>query len=42
MPHGQYAHIEIPYDDEERATRFYEGVFGCSSDRWRGSPAITS
>jgi uncharacterized protein len=28
MAHGEYNHIEIPYDDEERAKRFYGGVFG--------------
>ncbi len=29
MPaHGEYNHIEIPFDDEERAKRFYGGVFG--------------
>ena len=28
MAHGEYNHIEIPYDDEERATAFYSGVFG--------------
>ena len=26
--HGEYNHIEIPFDDEERAKRFYSGVFG--------------
>jgi hypothetical protein len=30
MAHGQYAHIEIPYDDEERAKAFYTKVFGWS------------
>jgi predicted enzyme related to lactoylglutathione lyase len=28
MAHGEYNHIEIPYDDEERAKSFYSGVFG--------------
>ena len=28
MAHGEYNHIEIPFDDEERAKRFYSGVFG--------------
>jgi predicted enzyme related to lactoylglutathione lyase len=28
MAHGEYNHIEIPYDDEDRARRFYSGVFG--------------
>ena len=28
MAHGEYNHIEIPYDDEERARRFYSRVFG--------------
>ncbi|MBA2721104.1 MAG: VOC family protein [Chloroflexi bacterium] len=26
--HGEYNHIEIPFDDAERAKRFYGGVFG--------------
>lgn len=26
--HGEFTHIEIPYDDEERAKRFYSTVFG--------------
>ena len=26
--HGEYNHVEIPFDDEERAKRFYAGVFG--------------
>lgn len=30
MAHGQYTHIEIPYDDETRAKSFYEHVFGWS------------
>lgn len=28
MAHGEFYHVEIPYDDEERAKRFYSGVFG--------------
>jgi uncharacterized protein len=28
MAHGEFSHIEIPWDDEERAKRFYSGVFG--------------
>lgn len=28
MAHGEYNHIEIPFDDAERAKRFYGGVFG--------------
>lgn len=28
MAHGQYTHIEIPYDDEDRARAFYTSVFG--------------
>ena len=28
MAHGEYNHIEIPFDDQERAKRFYSGVFG--------------
>jgi predicted enzyme related to lactoylglutathione lyase len=27
MAHGEFNHIEIPYDAEERAKRFYAGVF---------------
>lgn len=30
MAHGEYTHIEIPYDDEARATAFYANVFGWS------------
>ena len=26
--HGEFTHVEIPYDDEERAKRFYSAVFG--------------
>ena len=34
MAHGEYNHIEIPFDDAERAKRFYGGVFtqGVQSD----------
>jgi predicted enzyme related to lactoylglutathione lyase len=28
VAHGQYTHIEIPYDDEVRAKAFYTAVFG--------------
>jgi len=28
MAQGEYNHIEIPYDDQERAKRIYSGVFG--------------
>ena len=28
MAHGEINHFEVPYDDEERAKRFYTGVFG--------------
>jgi predicted enzyme related to lactoylglutathione lyase len=28
MAQGEFNHVEIPYDDEERAKRFYTGVFG--------------
>jgi predicted enzyme related to lactoylglutathione lyase len=28
MAHGEINHFEVPYDDEERAKRFYSGVFG--------------
>ncbi len=38
MPHGQYTHIEIPYDDEERAKRFYGGVFGWEFNSVEGFP----
>lgn len=30
MAHGEYTHVEIPYDDEARATSFYANVFGWS------------
>jgi hypothetical protein len=36
MPHGEYNHIEIPYDDEERAKRFYGGVFGWEFRQMQG------
>ena len=36
MAHGEYNHIEIPYDDEERAKRFYTGVFGWQFTRMEG------
>ena len=36
MPHGEYNHIEIPYDDEERAKRFYSGVFGWQFSQMEG------
>ncbi len=28
MSHGQITHIEFPYDDAERARRFYSELFG--------------
>jgi uncharacterized protein len=28
MAHGAYSHIEIPYDEEDRARSFYSGMFG--------------
>ena len=34
--HGEYNHIEIPYDDEERAKRFYAGVFGWEFSQMEG------
>jgi hypothetical protein len=36
MAHGEYNHIEIPYDDEERAKRFYSGVFGWQFSQMEG------
>ena len=36
MAHGEYNHIEIPYDDEERAKRFYSGVFGWTFSQMAG------
>ena len=36
MAHGEYNHIEIPYDDEERAKRFYSGVFGWEFSQMEG------
>jgi uncharacterized protein len=36
MAHGEYNHIEIPYDDEERAKRFYSGVFGWQFTQMQG------
>jgi hypothetical protein len=36
MAHGEYNHIEIPYDDEERAKRFYSGVFGWDFRQMQG------
>ena len=36
MSHGQYSHIEIPYDDEDRAKRFYEQVFGWTFEKMDG------
>jgi predicted enzyme related to lactoylglutathione lyase len=38
MAHGEYNHIEIPYDDEARAKRFYEGVFGWQFSMMDGFP----
>jgi uncharacterized protein len=38
MAHGEYNHIEIPYDDEERAKRFYAGVFGWEFSQMDGFP----
>lgn len=28
MPHGDITHIDIPFDDQERALTFYRTVFG--------------
>lgn len=30
MAHGDITHLDIPYDDLDRATSFYSGVFGWS------------
>src|SRR5215208_887127 len=38
MAHGEYNHIEIPYDDEHRAKRFYTGVFGWQFSQIDGFP----
>jgi predicted enzyme related to lactoylglutathione lyase len=38
MAHGEYNHIEIPYDDEQRAKRFYSGVFGWQFSQMDGFP----
>ena len=43
--HGEYNHIEIPFDDEERAKAFYSGVFGwqfTSMDGFDGYPLYTA
>ena len=36
MKHGEFNHIEIPFDDEERAKRFYSGVFGWEFSQMAG------
>lgn len=36
MAHGEFTHIEIPYDDEERAKRFYAEVFGWTFSQMPG------
>src|SRR6188474_564739 len=36
MPLGEYNHIEIPYDDEARARRFYSGLFGWEFSQMEG------
>ena len=36
MAHGEYNHIEIPFDDEERAKKFYSGVFGWEFSQMEG------
>jgi uncharacterized protein len=36
MAHGDYNHIEIPYDDEDRARAFYSGVFGWEFSQMEG------
>jgi uncharacterized protein len=41
MAHGEYNHIEIPFDDEERAKRFYGEMFGWefrTSEGFEGYP----
>jgi predicted enzyme related to lactoylglutathione lyase len=45
VAHGEYNHIEIPFDDEERAKRFYSGVFGWqfnSMEGFDGYPLYTA
>jgi len=45
MAHGEYNHIEIPFDDEERAKRFYNGVFGWEfreAEGFEGYPLYTA
>jgi hypothetical protein len=45
MAHGEYNHIEIPFDDGERAKRFYAGVFGWQfreTPGFEGYPLYTS
>ena len=36
MAHGEFNHIEFPADDEERAKRFYGGVFGWEFSEMEG------
>lgn len=38
MAHGEFTHIEIPYDDGSRARDFYGGVFGWSFREMDGMP----
>ena len=33
---GRVVHFEIPFDDKERAKRFYSGVFGWQLDAMPG------
>lgn len=38
MAHGEFTHIEIPYDDEARAKAFYAGLFGWTITEMEGAP----
>ena len=38
MSHGEYSHIEIPFDNERRARTFFENVFGWQFREMEGFP----
>lgn len=38
MSHGQITHVELPYDDAERARRFYTELFGWQLGEMEGFP----